>query len=356
MLAFEHAAAPDRRRPAPARMGLVITGAASIGPLGVLENGDNARYAVGPTPPGAEVESPSLVLDPLEQLEPARSRRFDRTVALVTLGAERALRSAGLRPEGAGLIHGSAFGNVKRSVEFLKRVFDRGARHASPAEFPHLVPSAPSGNASIYLGLTGPVLSVSDLATSAEAAFCCAATLEQLGTGEPMIAGAAAVRDPIVTRVLGPLCAAEERSMEAGEGAAWLVLEGDEAAARRGARVLGRLAYWAAVWGTPEQALAGLPAARVADRALVVLGRPNSALERALEASAWQSVARFDVTRFSGRHEATGAFALCAACGLLERGQASEVLVCSAARGRAYAALLRAAEGDPASSHGEGSS
>src|SRR5690606_775618 len=102
---------------------------------------------------GSERVPAAEKLEPLAELDPARTRRFDRASALVTLGATRALASAGLSPSGVGLVAGTAFGNVERSVAFLRRLFERGPRFASPAEFPHLVPSAPSGNASIYAGL-----------------------------------------------------------------------------------------------------------------------------------------------------------------------------------------------------------
>jgi 3-oxoacyl-[acyl-carrier-protein] synthase II len=309
VLAFEHASAPARAAPERARPRLVITGTARAA-------GD--------------------ACDPRSELDPARSRRFDRTTALVCTGAERALGAARLAPEGVGLVHGNAFGNVERSVEFIRRIRERGARLAAPAEFPHLVPSAPSGNASIYLGLTGPVLGVSDLGTSAEAAFCSAANLVELGVADQMITGGAEARDAIVARVLGPLCS--DGDVARTEAASWLVVENSEAAARRGARVLALVRQWSSTWGTPERALDGLAAPRDASRARVFWAAPSVALERALGACAWHGVVR------RSPNELAPGEALVAACEALERGDVDEALVLGAARSRAYAVLLARAE------------
>src|SRR5262249_51251055 len=131
------------------------------------------------------------------------------------------------------------------------RIVDQGPKAASPAEFPHLVPSAPSGNASVYAGLTGPVVSVSDLATSAEAAVCVALSLVELGLVERIIAGSAEPADPIVERVLGPMHSGVA-SRKRREGAAWLLLESEAALAQRG---MAPLAYIDDVdhrWGRPD--------------------------------------------------------------------------------------------------------
>ncbi|MEB2324431.1 MAG: beta-ketoacyl-[acyl-carrier-protein] synthase family protein, partial [Sorangiineae bacterium] len=198
VLAFERAAAAPRPRPErAARSRLVVTGVATLGPAGALAGASNTAYA----DPSAAREPAPLAL--LERLDPARSRRFDHVTASVCVGVEAALAAAALSPARVGLVSGTAFGNVERSAAFLRRALERGARAASPAEFPHLVPSAPAGNASIYLGLTGPVVTVSALETSAEAAFALAADWLDLGLAPAMVAGGADPGDPVVARALG---------------------------------------------------------------------------------------------------------------------------------------------------------
>ncbi len=335
VLAFSHAAEPDRRvEPAPKER-LFITGSASVGPLGLVEGAQNADYA--PATPGAARPPSHLDLDPLALLDSGRSRRFDRAAAMLCAGAERALAAAKLEPAGVGLVAGTAFGNVERSVKFLRRVAARGPRMASPAEFPHLVPSAPSGNASIYLGLTGPVLGVSDLVTSAEAAFEVARSFVDNGLASSMIAGSAEAEDPIVARVLGPIYE-EASDVPRSEGAAWVVIESASAAARRGVEPQAVIETSVQSWDDPAAAVAQLRAPQ--GRALVVLGAFDADFESALTASTWGNVERRQVVAVTGQHEGIGGFALAAGAGLVARGDYDEVLVASHARERTFLTLL----------------
>ncbi len=342
VLALSHSAQPDRResRSAPGR--LVVSGSGSVGPLGVLEGDSHADYALA-EPAGPPPQQQQLGLDPLALLDSARSRRFDRAAAMLCVGAEHALSSAGLEAGGVGLVAGTAFGNVERSVKFLRRVAARGPRMASPAEFPHLVPSAPSGNASIYLGLTGPALGVSDLVTSAEAAFEVACSLVENGLASSMIAGSSEAEDPIIARVLGPICAGAS-SVPRSEGAAWVVVEAASAAAARGVRPHAAIEAKLHSWRDPKGALADLPAP--SGRALVVLGAFDAEFDSALASSPWGGIERREVVSSAGQHEGLGGFALAAGAALVARDAADQVLVASHARGRTYLTLL-VAVGDP---------
>jgi 3-oxoacyl-[acyl-carrier-protein] synthase II len=335
VLVFERHDAPVRRRASSARRALVVSGAGTIGALGVLKGVDNARYAA---PAGAPAEP----IDPLGLLDPARSRRFDRAAALVSLGTRSALESAALDPARVGLVSGTAFGSVERSVEFLKRAAERGPRLASPAEFPHLVPSAPAGNASIYLGLTGPVLGVSDLSTSGEAAAAVAASWVELGLADAMVAGSAEPWDAVVAGVLGPIV--ESSTPEGrGEGAGFVVIEAGEAARARDARPLAALQFYGESWLDPPRLPAGLPPPG-AQRVRVLFAGEEAVMHSVLEATDWAKVPRHRVATAAGTHDALGAFALAAAAALVGTGAADQVLALGIARGHAYAFLLGCAE------------
>jgi 3-oxoacyl-[acyl-carrier-protein] synthase II len=278
---------------------------------------------------------------PEASLDAERSRRFDAASAMSAVGAA-ALGSLHA-PSGAetGLVLGSAFGNVERTMAFLSRGRERGPRHVPPAEFPHLVPSAPAGNASVYAGLTGPVFAVSELAQSGEAAFAAACELIELGVATRLVAGAIAPRDAIVERVLGPLLDPSWFGAAArGQGAAFALLtELSEEARASGAalaEVLGR--------GTGELvlALARLPAP--GPRTAVVLGVASADLRQALEASAWASAHRIDLATQHGYHEALGAVALAVATQLVTTGELDRVLVLSGTALSSVATLLGRAD------------
>jgi 3-oxoacyl-(acyl-carrier-protein) synthase len=280
--------------------------------------------------------------EPEKSLDAARSRRFDVASAMSAAGAA-ALVSV-LAPSGAetGLLLGSAFGNVERTMAFLSRGRERGPRHVPPAEFPHLVPSAPAGNASVYAGLTGPVFAVSELSQSGEAAFAAACELIELGVATRLVAGAIAPRDAIVERVLGPLLDPTWFGAAArGQGAAFTLLaELTEARASGAAlaEVLGRST------GELVLALARFPAP--SQRAGVVLGVASADLRQALEDSAWGSAHRVDLATQHGYHEALGAVALAVATHLVTAGELDQALVLSGTALSSVATLLGRADGE----------
>src|SRR6185503_17967538 len=143
VLLFENAESPAREQ-ASASTRVVVTGLAAFGARGIHTGLSLATYLEHePNAPSAP-----LAIDPLTLLDSERSRRFDRPTALVTAVVERALVEAKLDSRGTGLVVGTAFGSVERSVRFVTKAVRGGPRVASPAEFPHLVVSAASGNAS----------------------------------------------------------------------------------------------------------------------------------------------------------------------------------------------------------------
>jgi 3-oxoacyl-[acyl-carrier-protein] synthase II len=278
-----------------------------------------------------------------DRLEPARSRRFDRSATLVTAGAEHALRASVLSPSDVGLVVGTTFGNVERSVRFLRRLVERGPRMVPPAEFPHLLPSAPAGNASVYLGLRGPVLSVADVASPADAAVCVAKELLELGLAPAMVAGSAVVHDPVVARVLAPLFG--DSQPHEVDSSAWLLLETDQGAQARQAPILAEVAL-AAQCGAPKGASLAVRLNAPVDptRALVVYRGDERRLARLLSGVSWDQVARRDVAGLRERYAGTDPLPVAAGARLVADAVADEVLVCAFAADRVTAVHLVRAE------------
>ena len=117
-------------------------------------------------------------------------------------------------PSLTGVILGSSFGSIDASAAFMNRIFAKGPRLASPAEFPNLVPSSPVGHVSIYLGLRGAVFAAAELGTSGECAVLQAAELVAAGETDAVVAGDIEESNGIVERVLSALFARDGR----GEG------------------------------------------------------------------------------------------------------------------------------------------
>ena len=317
VLAFEAPGSGPRELPQVARTPIVISAAASYGIRGLLGGAGSASYLLDTDTPK---EQPP---EPLSLLDAERSRRFGRASALVVACAERALLEAELEPAGTGFVVGSAFGDVERSIRFLHKLLGQGPKFASPAEFPQLVASTGSGNASIYLGLTGPCLSVSEFATSGESALSVALSLIELGLTQAVVAGAGEARDAIVEAVMG-----DARGARRSEGAGFAVLEALPNAQGRGRAPLALLTAHRALRGDPAHALLELGAP--APGACIVTGLLPSAVAGALARSAWRAVRSYALPSVLGFHEAIGAVALSVAASLVASGRVEQVLVVTA--------------------------
>lgn len=346
VLAFVRSSDPDRRPPRH-RTRPVVTAVAAIGPEGLDRGAELLRY-VSP-----EEHPPSgwALKDPIAELDPARSRRFDRAAAFVTLGVQAVLADAGLESTNVGLAAGSAFGNVGRSIDFMERVANKGPKFANPAEFPHLLPSSASGNASIYLGLKGPVVSVAELDTSAEAAVVIACDWIRSGLVDAVVGGSAEPYDEFVSSVLIPLCGRPDSSRRS-EGAAWLMLESEASARSRGADILAVVLSQGQCLPAAQGPLLGLASPRDEGRALVLCSGDHDTCGALLDTSAWARVQRRSVAVAIGTHEGVGGFALAAAAALTGQGIADEVLVLACGADQIHWSLLGRPTGTPVASKG----
>jgi 3-oxoacyl-[acyl-carrier-protein] synthase II len=329
VLVFEHPNAPSKPRPA-LETELVVSAAATL--TGELRVGANcaelARDLATPAP---------FAFDPVTLLEPERSRRFDRASALATRSAQAAFDAANLPARSCGLVVGSAYGSVERSLRFIERLLGRGLKYAPPADFPQLVPSAIAGNAALYLRLLGPVFSVGEGETSGESAFEAGVSLLELGASSAVLVGAAEAYDPVVFDLLRGAPSGAPR----GEGAGFLLLEHAASAKARGHVPLARLVAHEQERGTRTGQVWAAPHDPRSAR-LLVAGTDDS-LEAVLACSPWARVERISLAEHIGAFEAAGAVGLAVAAALVARG-AGEVLLVSAGPGVRYLARFERPE------------
>jgi len=280
-------------------------------------------------------------VEPVRALDPERSRRFDSASSLAAAGASSLAPES---PSRVGLIVGTAFGNVERTMAFLSRARDRGSRFVAPAEFPHLVPSAPAGNASIYGGLTGPVFAVCDVAHCGEAAVAAACDLLELGVADELIAGAVAPRDAIVEAVLAPLLEpASFQTQSRGHGAGFVRICTEDRARAAGAPWVRVLSIQRGDLSASGE-LRELPPSHRPQEELVVLGAASQELRRALSESSWAAVKVSDLATEHGYHEALGALGLVEGFRSVVENQARRVLVLSGGPNHFEAILLGCAD------------
>jgi 3-oxoacyl-[acyl-carrier-protein] synthase II len=312
----------------------VITGAAVFGACGLLGAEQCAEL------PSARF-APDTAVDPDVHLDAARARRFDRAARLATVAAQHALAEARGSSQGTGVVLGSAYGNVDGSAAFMHRIFDKGPRAASPADFPNLVPSSPVGHVSIYLGLRGPAFTTADLAASGESALAQASQLVVAGEAARVIAGAVEPRSDIVERVLSSLFAHAPSQAHATREdlAAAILVEADDEARARGQPVLARIQQLVEWRRGGREALAALRPPR-GPRAVVFVSRADDGGDDLLRQTSWHACARVPCAPALGENDALGAVAVAVAVGQIATERVDEALVLGLARGRGFAIVL----------------
>ena len=285
----------------------------------------------------------SQSVDPIAELDPDKSRRFDRVTALTCTGVKQALHSGGLAASSVGMIVGNALGNVERLHAYLSRLHTKGLRGIPPAEFPHLVPSAIAGNASIYLGIKGPVTTVSDDGLCSDAALDLACCCLQLGLAEAMVAGVVESPDTGIERIVDPLFVLSDRFPQPSQVSNWFLVESQRSAEARGQRPLARiLDTWRgqALWY--QYFIDHEAPADVSRFTILCSGISSRALDRLPALGRWRDATWKDFENpRPGTWEQSGA-ALAAALAHIRCGSVDEVVL--VARAHAHCSVIRLAK------------
>lgn len=161
-------------------------------------------------------------------------------------------------------IFGVGIGGMEVTGENYKVLFDRGPDRLSPLAVPELIPNEAPGNISIALGAKGPCISVATACASSTDAIGYALDLIRAGRADVVIAGGSegcitefTVGGFMKMRALSThyndtpekACrpfSADRDGFVMGEGAAALILESEEHARARGARIYAELAGYGA--------------------------------------------------------------------------------------------------------------
>jgi 3-oxoacyl-[acyl-carrier-protein] synthase II len=278
------------------------------------------------------------VTDPLSTLDPERSRRFDRVTALTCAGAQPAVAG----DTACGLVVGNAYGNVERLRGYLGRLAAKGIRGIAPAEFPHLVPSAIAGNASIYLNLTGPVTLLTDQALGCESAVDFACSLIELGLAQSMVAGVAESRDAGAAMIADPFRSEASSTPMPGDASTWIRVETDESAHQRGLTALARIVQlWTGSGPWYRYFVEHEVPASLERLVLLFGGAQAESFARLTQVGRWTEAARRDFDRAGQAAVGRSATALAGAILLIIRNEADEVVLVSKAATRCFVVRLR---------------
>ena len=200
--------------------------------------------------------------DPEAAMSPKEARRSDRYTQLAVAAAAQAVEEAGvpdgIDPERLGVIVGTGVGGLVTLQAECEAWLEGGDRAVSPHFVPMMMPNAAAGTIAIKIGARGPGFSVSSACATGGHAIGEAMRMIDRGEADAVIAGG-------TEAALTGLCIAAFRRMGAlsregvsrpfdagrdgfvmGEGAAVLVLERDEHARARGAKIFARIAGYGA--------------------------------------------------------------------------------------------------------------
>ncbi|MEV8538060.1 beta-ketoacyl-[acyl-carrier-protein] synthase family protein [Streptomyces sp. NPDC051572] len=277
-----HHPRPERVAAAGGPRRVVVTGLGAVTPLGVgvdelwrglLDGRHGIRELDGEEFAELPVRVAGTVpVDPMELLPRQAARRMNRAAQFAVLAAREAwddagfvaggTRESGLDPERVGVSLGAILGDASVLVGGDRKLRDKGPRGVSPLTTPMTVPSQAASQVSLDLHITGEARTVTAACASGTEAI--GAAIDRIRYGRVDIAlagGAEAVVTPAIMASFAAMRALSTRGLADGsspsrpfgrdrdgfvngEGAGVLVLEAEEHARARGARIYCEAAGW----------------------------------------------------------------------------------------------------------------
>ena len=200
-----------------------------------------------------------VAVEPSEVLDRVKARRLDRASQFAMVAADEAwadsgLEGSGLEPERLAVSLASGIGGVTTLLNNYDILLEKGPRRVSPLAVPMLMPNAPAANVSLKYGARGAVHAPTSACASGNEAIAMAIDLIRLGRADVVLAGgteaaihplpmaafanmmALSKNDGDPTTVSRPWDVARD-GFVLGEGGAVLVLESEEHARARGAKI-----------------------------------------------------------------------------------------------------------------------
>jgi 3-oxoacyl-[acyl-carrier-protein] synthase II len=255
------------------RTRVVVTGLGTTSPLGgdVASTWDglvNGRSGVRAITADWVEELPvkiaaTIAVEPTEVLERVKARRLDRSSQFAMVAAMEAWRDAGLEAaqqsgdldgDRVGVAMASGIGGVNTLLANYDTLRDKGPRRVSPLAVPMLMPNAPAANISLYVGARAAVNTPVSACASGNEAVSLAVDQIRLGRADVVLAGGTeAAIHPLPMAAFANMMALSKNPGDPttvsrpwdtgrdgfvlGEGAGVLVLESEEHAKARGARI-----------------------------------------------------------------------------------------------------------------------
>jgi 3-oxoacyl-(acyl-carrier-protein) synthase len=218
-------------------IGVVLPGATSLDQLiKLVDGGVRLQRDTGPIPEEAYQHLVSA----------RRTRRMSEYAKLTVAAATAACGDAGLEPgspalAGAAAVLGTTQGSTNFCEAYYGQIVREGLAAANPALFAEGVPNAAAAHLSMTLGVRGPCQTIIGSRRAGLDALALAASRLVEGRWQRAIVSAAEEHSELVARAYE---ACGFGRPVTGAGAVAVLLESEDAAAARGARVHGWLRAW----------------------------------------------------------------------------------------------------------------
>src|SRR3954468_7035523 len=237
----------------------VITGIGAVTPLGVGAHTLHERWCAG----GSGIEDGfgrCSEFEPKEHLSVKEVRRSDRFTQFALAATSEALEDAGwedgkppVDPARAACVIGTGIGGIGTLEEQHLVLQKKGAERISPLAIPLLMANAASGVVAMKHDLEGQSFGTVSACAAGAHAIGTAVRMIQHGDADVAVTGGSeSSLTPLATAAFGRMDAMSDSGVSRpfdrrrdgfvmGEGAGVLVIEDEDAAHERGARVLGRV-------------------------------------------------------------------------------------------------------------------
>jgi 3-oxoacyl-[acyl-carrier-protein] synthase II len=234
---------------APATWEMLLAGQSGIDYIAKFDTGDLRVNFAG------EVRG----FDPGNYMDRKEARRLDPYIQYAVAAAKEAFVDANLdmeqeNPERVGAVIGSGIGGLNSFVENVSSVAEKGLRKVSPFMVPNMLVDSAAGKIAIDHNLQGPNHAVVSACASGTSACGEAFELLRRGDADVMVAGGAeSAIIPIILSAFDVMGALSQHSEDPkgacrpfdsdrdgfvmSEGAALLIMETEEHARQRGARI-----------------------------------------------------------------------------------------------------------------------
>ena len=203
-----------------------------------------------------------VAVDPTDVLERVKARRLDRSGQLALVAALEAWADAGFAGEDGspvelerlGVAMASGIGGVQTLLTNYDALKEKGPRRVSPLAIPMLMPNSPAANIGLAIGARAGVHTPVSACASGNEAIALGIDMIRLGRADvDVVGGTEAAVHALPMAAFGQMMALSKRNDEPerasrpwdkgrdgfvlGEGAAVLVLESEEHAKARGAKI-----------------------------------------------------------------------------------------------------------------------